>query len=142
MVDSADKPEGKPSAILAELDLAALSDLVDGQLRNCRVVAVETLIAMGFPYAVAVPPEDLEFASRNPNPEKVRCPKCRWEPTGDADWTCTAPKGAWLHQCMTRWNTFATHGVCPGCGHQWLKTACPTCHKWSDHEAWYVFAKH
>lgn len=42
------------------LDGGKLSGLVDGQGRTCRAVATEALLALGFPYALEVRPEDLE----------------------------------------------------------------------------------
>ena len=39
--------------------------------------------------------------------------------------------------CLTSWNTFATHGRCPGCRHQWIWTSCLRCEEWSLHEDWY-----
>jgi len=35
------------------------------------------------------------------------------------------------------WNTFWTHGLCPGCSHFWLDTQCLACHRISPHKAWY-----
>jgi hypothetical protein len=61
----------------------------------------------------------------------IACPKCDWRPDGSARWVCT---------CGHVWNTFQTHGVCPGCGKVWTMTACSSvqgCGQWSDHEEWY-----
>jgi predicted amidophosphoribosyltransferase len=41
--------------------------------------------------------------------------------------------------CGTQWNTFWTHGVCPGCGHAWQDTQCLACLKMSPHRAWYHY---
>lgn len=46
------------AAIHAALDQHALDDLFDADGRSCRREAVETLIAMGFPHALTVSPED------------------------------------------------------------------------------------
>ncbi len=61
--------------------------------------------------------------------EKIRCPKCEWEPDGGAHWICN---------CGHVWNTFATQGQCPRCGKVHKHTCCPKCHKWSPHADWYV----
>lgn len=62
---------------------------------------------------------------------EIYCPKCRYVPKVDDRWEC-APTG-----CGTKWNTFWTRGLCPGCARQWDKTQCPQCHKTSLHKAWY-----
>lgn len=54
-------------AILAALDVSQLNGLVDGKGRDCRKEAVETLLACGFPHALAVNPADLEHARRVPS---------------------------------------------------------------------------
>jgi hypothetical protein len=58
----------------------------------------------------------------------IACPKCDWRPPPDTRWACS---------CGHRWNTFATHGVCPACGKVWKVTQCGPCGAWSDHEDWY-----
>ena len=69
-------------------------------------------------------------------PPRIRCPKCGWEADGQAHWTCTRRMDDGS-MCETTWNTFETHGVCPGCHWEWRDTACPRCFKWSPHEDWY-----
>ncbi len=59
---------------------------------------------------------------------KIRCPRCAYRPKASDRWQC---------DCGFTWNTFDTHGVCPACDHAWMETACPACHLWSAHEAWY-----
>jgi hypothetical protein len=59
---------------------------------------------------------------------RIRCPKCRWEPSAHDRWSCS---------CLHRWNTFDTRGICPGCSRQWHDTQCHRCEKWSKHEDWY-----
>lgn len=63
---------------------------------------------------------------------KVRCPKCSWEPDGNAYWQC---------HCGHQWNTFETAARCPACGFQHEKTSCVPfaggCHAHSDHLDWY-----
>jgi hypothetical protein len=39
--------------------------------------------------------------------------------------------------CATRWNTFWTAGLCPGCLHHWQHTQCPACNAISPHRDWY-----
>lgn len=64
-----------------------------------------------------------------PTPE-IRCPSCRWKPGADARWTC-------VPRCGTIWNTFATGGLCPGCGVRWHRTQCLSCGVVSPHRDWY-----
>lgn len=59
---------------------------------------------------------------------RIRCPRCRWQPRRDSRWVCT---------CGFGWNTFDTHGECPGCQHQWTVTQCLACERFSPHEDWY-----
>jgi hypothetical protein len=75
------------------------------------------------------PQETLETKVAPPGDGGVRCPKCHWKPGDDDRWACV---------CEHVWNTFATHGRCPGCGKQWHETQCLHCGEWSPHEAWYV----
>ncbi len=63
--------------LLETLDAHHLDGLVDPQGRSCRKEAVETLLACGFPHALSVNPEDLEFARTwVPTPEDLAGP---WE---------------------------------------------------------------
>ena len=62
---------------------------------------------------------------------RIRCPSCRWEPGASARWSC-------LPACGTVWNTFATGGLCPGCGVRWHRTQCLACAVVSAHRDWYV----
>jgi hypothetical protein len=69
----------------------------------------------------------------------IRCPLCQWQPSVSSEWACA---DCWdpeyfLGGCGMAWNTFATRGLCPGCGHQWRWTACLRCYEWSLHEDWY-----
>ncbi|TAF67855.1 MAG: hypothetical protein EAZ55_02220 [Cytophagales bacterium] len=61
--------------------------------------------------------------------EKIECPKCQWEPDGNAYWTC---------HCGHTWNTFDTQGRCPKCLKIHQQTQCPACSQWSLHEDWYI----
>jgi hypothetical protein len=60
----------------------------------------------------------------------IYCPRCEYRPRLEDRWDC-------MPSCATRWHTFWTAGVCPGCGHAWEKTQCPACAKLSPHRAWY-----
>ena len=69
----------------------------------------------------------------------IRCPLCAWQPDASSRWSCEpmySPEPP-FKGCGTAWNTFATHGRCPGCSHQWSWTSCLRCHDWSLHEDWY-----
>jgi len=71
--------------------------------------------------------------------EKIRCPKCDWQPEASSRWCCAdadAPE-YFYGGCFTMWNTFDTRGKCPTCAHQWIWTSCLSCHAWSRHEDWY-----
>lgn len=61
--------------------------------------------------------------------ERIRCPRCGWEPRASDRWSCT---------CGHAWNTFETGGVCPGCGREWAETQCLRCRGWSPHRSWYA----
>jgi hypothetical protein len=72
--------------------------------------------------------------------ERIRCPLCDWRPAAASTWSCYGegtpePPFDW---CGTIWNTFTTHGLCPGCRHQWTWTSCLRCHGFSRHDDWYV----
>jgi hypothetical protein len=74
---------------------------------------------------------------------EIRCPLCHWQPRASSKWFCAFcphPEGL-LGGCGTMWNTFATHGRCPGCQHQWRWTSCLACAGWSLHRDWYVDRK-
>ncbi|MCB0637638.1 MAG: hypothetical protein KDC54_13505 [Lewinella sp.] len=62
----------------------------------------------------------------------VSCPKCSWQPDGQAHWKC---------KCGHTWDMFSTGGRCPACLRQWEKTRCPPkaggCNSWSPHLEWY-----
>ena len=71
--------------------------------------------------------------------ERIRCPLCDWQPSAADVWACESygTPEPYFGGCGTIWNTFATHGRCPGCAHQWTWTSCPHCAQWSLHEDWY-----
>lgn len=62
--------------------------------------------------------------------EKIRCPKCTWQPEAHSSWSCL---------CGHSWNTFDTGGQCPSCGKQWEHTQCLSfsCLQFSLHIDWY-----
>jgi DNA-directed RNA polymerase subunit RPC12/RpoP len=70
---------------------------------------------------------------------KIRCPRCEWQPRPSDRWCCIdVEHPEYFHAgCGTMWNTFSTHGRCPGCSHQWRWTSCFVCDTWSPHEDWY-----
>lgn len=93
----------------------------------------------------AVPPDVILVAAQKAERArhglpKIRCPKCRWEPSRDSRWFCASagPPENFDGGCMTEWNTFDTRGECPGCHHQWKFTSCLSCAAWSAHDDWYV----
>ena len=47
------------------------------------------------------------------------CPSCRQPPIISPLWRCD--------KCQQRFDTFATHAVCPHCGAQFPVTRCPEC---------------
>ena len=59
-----------------------------------------------------------------------RCPHCRWQAGPADEWLC--------NRCGWVWNTFSTHGICPGCEYHWMETQCLSCGEWSAHQAWYM----
>jgi hypothetical protein len=61
---------------------------------------------------------------------RIRCPKCQWRPGRHDMWMCSPG-------CGYEWNTFDTHGLCPGCSKQWLDTECLRCNAMSPHDDWY-----
>lgn len=87
--------------------------------------------------------DDRVIASLAPEEEdvfkRIRCPLCAWQPDAASRWCCEASDSPepFFRGCLTIWNTFATHGLCPGCSHQWSWTSCLRCHGWSLHEDWY-----
>ena len=70
---------------------------------------------------------------------RIRCPLCKWHPSRSSRWICgrSGPPENYEDGCGTRWNTFETGGVCPGCDHRWVWTACQKCHEFSRHADWY-----
>jgi hypothetical protein len=50
--------------ILRQLDGGRLADLVDGAQRSSRAVAAQALLALGYPYALELSPEDLDHLRR------------------------------------------------------------------------------
>lgn len=71
---------------------------------------------------------------------RIRCPLCKWQPDSSSRWYCGGDGGPpeYYGGCGWEWNTFDTHGVCPGCQHQWRWTDCLSCESCSLHESWYT----
>jgi len=81
----------------------------------------------------------LRQESASPDFSRIRCPRCRWRPRPSDRWFCAPCDDPeyFAGGCGTCWNTFATGGRCPGCGHRWRWTACLHCSRWSLHADWY-----
>lgn len=61
--------EAESQILMLALDQRRFHGLVDTEGRSCRKEAVETLLACGFPHALNVSPEDLDYARRwTPSP--------------------------------------------------------------------------
>jgi hypothetical protein len=54
--------EAEAREVLRALDARRFDGLLDTEGKSCRKEAVETLLAMGYPQALTVSPEDLDFA--------------------------------------------------------------------------------
>jgi hypothetical protein len=67
-------------------------------------------------------------AARRARMNRIRCPRCGWEP---------GPHDRWMCVCAHVWNTFDTGGICPACERKWVETQCLRCQMWSRHEDWY-----
>ncbi|MBK7862237.1 MAG: hypothetical protein IPJ65_27245 [Archangiaceae bacterium] len=53
--------EGFAQFVVEKLDDEGFHDLYDGDGVSCRAVAVEAVLALGFPYALHLTPTDLEY---------------------------------------------------------------------------------
>ena len=82
---------------------------------------------------------DLSELERDGELRGIRCPLCGWCPSASSRWCCdrVASPEPFFEPCGTEWNTFATRGRCPGCGHQWKWTSRLRCGGWSLHDDWY-----
>ena len=63
-----------------------------------------------------------------PRRQGFACPSCRTAPPIGAFWTC--------NHCSTRFDTFATGGVCPQCSARFEKTACLDCRRAAPLAEW------
>jgi hypothetical protein len=90
------------------------------------------------PASVFIPKVRPDTARRNEF-SRIRCPLCRWQPSASSLWACESfgTPEPYFGGCGAMWNTFETHGECPGCSHRWVWTSCHRCHGWSLHEDWY-----
>jgi hypothetical protein len=57
--------------LLQLLESGRLEGLEEAEGRTCRGVAVETLVGLGYPYALEVRPEDLEFLRHQTRPPQT-----------------------------------------------------------------------
>jgi hypothetical protein len=57
----ADEREARAQFLLEKLDDEAFHDLYDGDGSSVRAVAVEALLALGFPWALHLDPDDLDY---------------------------------------------------------------------------------
>jgi len=73
---------------------------------------------------------DVREEDRDKDFSGIRCPSCKWRPSRWDLWACSPG-------CGEVWNTFETHGECPGCQRFWSQTQCMQCGLWSDHDLWY-----
>ena len=73
--------EAESRVLVAALDEHRFDGLVDAGGRSCRKEAVDTLLACGFPHALKVSPEDLDFARRYKRPDRLdpSAPSTEWE---------------------------------------------------------------
>ncbi|MDC8004806.1 DUF4272 domain-containing protein [Aureisphaera galaxeae] len=68
------------------------------------------------------------FRKKKKNNLVIQCTVCEWRPDGGKYWACN---------CGHVWNTFKSHGKCPKCETQYVKTWCPGCGKSTPHKDWY-----
>src|SRR5262245_7504155 len=66
--------------------------------------------------------------ARRTRRHEFRCPECGWVPFALNAWKCK--------QCGFVWDSFATGGICPRCGHKHEETACVRCRRISANERW------
>jgi len=66
--------------------------------------------------------------ARLPRRKGFACPSCRTAPLLGERWQCG--------QCMQKFDTFLTGGVCQHCGAQHPKTMCGDCGKWHPMNEW------
>ncbi len=64
-----------------------------------------------------------------PKHEDVSCPSCGAAPNMGDFWEC--------EKCHARFDLFAEHGICPGCGNRFAGTVCPSCGEGHPMEDWY-----
>lgn len=63
----------------------------------------------------------LRLIESAPDRSDAACPSCQARPPLGPFWIC--------HRCRTRFDTFATGGICPRCQQQFPVTSCPKCHQ-------------
>src|SRR6185295_19070919 len=74
----------------------------------------------------------LARVARLPRHDGFACPACQSAPPRGAFWICG--------QCRTRFDTFATHAVCPHCGAQFDVTRCLNCGSSHPMDEWMAAA--
>jgi Zn-dependent protease len=67
-----------------------------------------------------------------PRREGFACPSCKAAPLLAPIWKCD--------RCLTRFDPFETRAVCPGCGVQHERTACPECRALFPISEWFASA--
>ncbi len=70
----------------------------------------------------------LAQAEKLPRRDGFACPSCRQPPPVGAWWTCG--------HCRTRFDAFATQGVCPNCGAHFSEVRCLDCGESGQFSAW------
>ncbi|HVO91660.1 MAG TPA: GIY-YIG nuclease family protein [Terriglobales bacterium] len=108
------------------------SNSVGGNVESWSLLQNTPLASRSAKKPVTLPIDASDFG-------RIRCPRCKWQPKMAHRWFC-APcdyPEYFSGGCGACWNTFATRGRCPGCGHRWRWTACLSCEEWSLHADWY-----
>jgi Uri superfamily endonuclease len=112
--------------------LALFSNIVGGRIESWSLLQNTSPSLRAAKKTSTLPVDTPDF-------NRIRCPLCKWQPKPANRWFC-APcdyPEYFDEGCGKCWNTFATRGCCPGCGHQWRWTACLNCAGWSLHVDWY-----
>jgi Uri superfamily endonuclease len=113
-------------------DFALFSDVVGGKVELWSLL-------QDTPARIQVAKKPSVLGIDAPDFNRICCPLCRWQPRASDRWFCAPCEHPEYFDdgCAACWNTFATRGRCPGCGHQWRWTACLNCAGWSLHADWY-----
>src|SRR5688572_22779183 len=76
-VSEAPDKDRQAEMLLGMLDEEAFHGLEDEHRVPCRAVAVESLLTIGYPWALQLRPEDVEFLRENPAEAKASLPLAR-----------------------------------------------------------------